>query len=73
MVKSGMVISVDASQQCGVIQDDKKRQFFFSINECCDNRLPSVYTTVTFVKDPDFKSTNVAMLIKESKVFKSIA
>lgn len=73
MVLSGMVIHLDLVNKTGIIEGKNRREFFFSIHECVENELPRLYSTVTFIKDPDYKSTNVAALIKTSKVFGSIA
>lgn len=68
MVKSGTVISLDRSSNMGVIETKRGQEFFFSINECEGNELPPLYSHVTFVKDPDYLATNVAMLIMRSPV-----
>jgi hypothetical protein len=73
MVRSGLVIMLNRADNTGIIQDARKREFFFSIHECVENELPKLYSTVTFVKDADYKSTDVAALIKQSEVFKAIA
>lgn len=73
MVKSGIVTSVCRATYTGTIEDSKGREFFFSIDECVELELPKLYSTVTFIKDPDYKSTDVAALIKTSQVFNSKA
>jgi hypothetical protein len=73
VVKLGTVISLNKAEQTGIIVDKNNREYFFSVHECCENELPPMWSEVTFVKDADFKSTNVAMLIKRSFVMKKIA
>jgi len=72
MVRSGIVKSLDRAQKCGVIEDAKGREFFFTAFECDGQELPKLHTVVTFVKDPDYKSTDVAMLIKRSEVYERL-
>jgi hypothetical protein len=69
MVRSGIVKHIDRANNTGIIEDKRGREFFFSIAECCENELPQLYTVVTFVKDPDYKSTDVAALIKRCDLF----
>lgn len=71
MVRSGTVIRVDAFSNSGMIRDEKGREFYFHLQECCENKLPRLYSVVTFIKDQDFKSTDVAALIQPSHVFNS--
>lgn len=73
MVYSGIVKQVCKATKTGVIEDKNGREFFFSIDECCENELPPLWSTVTFVKDPDYKSTNVAALVKRSPLFQKLA
>lgn len=74
MVRSGIVIRLDYVTSSGVIEETRtKKEFFFNIHECVELRLPRLHTTVTFIKDPDFKSTDVAALVKPDEVFKRIA
>lgn len=68
MVKSGIVKALNRAENTGVIEGKDGREYFFSINECCDLELPRLWATVTFVKDPDYKSTNVAALVKQSHI-----
>lgn len=69
MVRSGIVVQVNRAEQTGIIEDKNGREFFFSIHECVDNELPGLNSVVTFVKDPDFKSTDVASLVKVSEIY----
>lgn len=64
MVRQGLVISIDEKTLTGIIQDKKNRHFFFSVNECHGLRMPALFSKVTFIKDTDFKSTDVASLVK---------
>jgi hypothetical protein len=64
MVRSGIVKSVDRTYNCGVIEDKNGNEFFFNGSECLEGELPAQWSVVTFVKDPDYKSTKVAMLIQ---------
>ena len=73
MLKSGTVVSLNHADKTGIIVDAKNKEYFFSITECYEGRLPNVWDEVTFVKDPDFKSTPVAMLIKSTEVMKKLA
>ncbi len=73
MVRSGIVTSVCRASNTGTIEDKNGREFFFTIYECCENELPAIYSLVTFVKDPDYKATDVAALIKRSNLFNSKA
>jgi hypothetical protein len=69
MVKSGLVVSLNHADQTGIIECSKtKQEFFFSVNECFEGRLPRIWEHVTFIKDADFKTTDVAALIKSSSV-----
>lgn len=69
MIRSGTVTHVDHFTKSGVIKDNNSgREFYFGIYECCDNELPKMYSTVTFVKDPDYKATDVASLIKTTNI-----
>jgi hypothetical protein len=64
MVRKGSVIRLSHQDNSGVILDDKGREFYFHANECEGDILPPLDAKVTFVKDTDFKSTNVASLVK---------
>jgi hypothetical protein len=71
MVRTGMVVEYDRKTGTGIIQDLSGVNFFFNLYanvECKEQvHIPSIYTMVTFVRDRDFKSTFVAMLIKPYK------
>lgn len=71
MVRSGIVKSVCKATKTGIIEDKNKREFYFSIDECVENELPTQFSTVTFVKDSDYKTTDVACLIKPMR-FKDV-
>jgi hypothetical protein len=73
MVKSGIVVSVNIADRCGVIEDKQKREYYFHVDSCVENELPPLWSTVTFKKDPDYKSTDVATLIKRSLIGKRAA
>ena len=73
MVKSGIVISIDRFAKTGVIEDQQRREYFFTIHECFENELPSLYSNVTFIRDPDYKTTLVAALVRRSEVFKKVS
>ncbi len=64
MVLQGIVLRVSEADNCGVILGPKSRQYYFHINECENEVLPELHSEVSFVKDPDFKSTLVAHLVK---------
>jgi hypothetical protein len=66
MIRSG-IVKVSAGI-CGVIQDGQGKEFYFSITECVEGKLPEIGDLVTFTKDPDFKSTDVAQLVKPTIV-----
>lgn len=66
MVRSGIVTQLNRHEGSGTIEDANGREFFFHESECCEEEIFSVGTQVTFVKDTDFKSTNVAALVKRS-------
>ena len=68
MFRSGIVVEIDYRNKTGIIEDKNKNEFFFSAVECENQDLPRLHSVVTFVKDPDFKSTNVASLIKVSEI-----
>ena len=68
MVLSGIVKEVNKATKSGVIQTKLGKEYFFNISECVENELPVQWSNVTFIKDPDFKTTNVAMLVKRSPV-----
>jgi hypothetical protein len=68
MVRSGIVIEVDRFTQTGIIEDHNKNQFFFSLADCLEGDLPALWSMVTFLKDKDYKHTNVAMLVKKSNL-----
>jgi hypothetical protein len=68
VVKSGTVIHLDYASNMGVIETKGGVEFFFRVTECVEGELPPLYSLVTFIKDPDYKATNVAMLIKRSAI-----
>lgn len=76
MVLSGLVVQVCRATNTGIIEatgkNGKTREFFFNIDECVDSELPKLYSTVSFFKHPDFKSTDVAAGIVRSKVFSNV-
>jgi hypothetical protein len=73
MFKSGIVIQVDHKTQTGVIEAKNGTEFFFSASECEGGELPAIHSVVTFIKDQDFKSTNVASLVKVSETYLRLA
>jgi hypothetical protein len=72
MVRSGIVVRVDVKDQTGIIEDKNGREFFFCVQECFEGKLPEMHAVVTFVKDPDFKTTDVASLVKPSEGWQKI-
>lgn len=64
MVRFGKIMSIDAKTRTGVIRDDSGRDFYFSAVECEGENIPPKFSSVSFIKDPDFKSANVACLVK---------
>lgn len=62
MVLYGRIIEVDIKTGSGIIQDERGREYVFLADEC-GGILPPKYTTVTFIRDRDFK-TPVASLIR---------
>lgn len=72
MIRTGKVMSIDKKSNSGIIRDIRGKDYFFSGVECYGEQLPPLYSTVTFVKDDDFKQTNVAMLIKLDQLPRSI-
>lgn len=69
MVRTGMVVEFDPLKGTGIIQDLKGVSYFFNLNasnqECQHEHFAiAPYIRVTFVKDPDFKTTPVAIMIK---------
>ena len=65
MIRAGTVIRIDYQTKSGVIRDlDNRKEFFFSAVECENEDLPPLFSTVTYIKDTDYVSTDVACLIK---------
>lgn len=73
MIKSGMIIQINKWDGTGIIETKHGQQFFFSSEECVGSEMPKLFTQVTFLKDPDFRQTDVAMLIQHSQIFKRTA
>ena len=72
MVRFGKVMSIDKTTNTGIIRDQRGRDFFFYGYECENDQLPPLYSVVSFIKDEDFKSTNVACLIKIKQLPRAI-
>ena len=64
----GIVAEVDQKTKTGTIRFSSTLEYFFSASECENLEMPQVGTQVTFLRDPDFKSTPVAMQIKKSNL-----
>lgn len=73
MIHLGTVTTINRADNSGAITDKRGREFFFSIQDCCENELPTLHSKVTFVKDKDYLSTNVATLIKISASWMAMA
>ena len=74
MLKRGMVISIDHKSNTGIIREGGKRDYFFTVEDCQNLKIPELYSSVSFYKDDDYKFTNVAILIQtESENVKRFA
>jgi hypothetical protein len=71
MIRSGVVKI--ATETCGTIQDGQGREFYFGVQDCVEGKVPKLHSFVTFVKDPDFKSTDVALLVKPAVIQRKAA
>lgn len=58
MERIGIVIAFDKRTSTGVIRDGKREFFFYA------ERSPGLFQLVSFNKDIDYKSTDVAMNVK---------
>lgn len=63
ITRKGIVTQVIEVGLCGVIRDGMGREFYFAAKDCAGG-LPEVGAQVSFIKDPDFKATDVAYLIE---------
>ncbi len=63
MIREGTVVSIDTENNSGLIEDRKGKEYIFTGYECKDDQLPSVGDEVSFVKDQDFVTINVATMI----------
>ncbi len=63
MILNGKVMKLDHATGTGVIRDLRGKEFFFRADDCKDAQLPPLHSFVTFMRDEDFKSTNVATLV----------
>ncbi len=64
MILYGRVTDIDTRTGSGIITCQQGRDFLFLRSDCHDETLPPIYSTVTFLKDRDYKTTNVAHLVK---------
>lgn len=73
MIRSGKLMSIDRLTNSGVIRENgSRKEYLVTASECKDQTLPPLYSTVTFIKDEDFKSTNVAMLVQVDQLPRAI-
>lgn len=63
MVRVGKVISINKAERSGLITDFRGREFIFLVKDCKDEAIPKLNTRVTFIKDDDFKTIDVAVVV----------
>lgn len=59
----GKVIEIDKISKTGTITDHRGRDFFFALKDCKDHKFPKVNTPVVFIRDEDYVTTDVAILV----------
>ncbi len=59
MERMGTVIAFDKRTNTGIIRDNKREFFFYA------DRSPGLFQLVSFQKDKDYKSTDVATNVKQ--------
>ena len=63
MLKSGLVIELYKGGTGGIIEDNNREHYLFSVKECIGGVVPKLHSTVTFRRDMDYKFTKVASLV----------
>ncbi len=64
MILFGKVTKLNYEHKAGVITDQRGQEYFFYWYECEGEMLPPLYSTVTFLRDPNYPHTRIAELIK---------
>lgn len=64
MIRMGKVMAIEPDRKSCVIRDERGRDFFCPVEEMHSKQIPPLFSTVTFIRDEDYKSTLVACLVK---------
>ncbi len=63
MSYQGRVVSINSRECSGLIRDIKGNEFIFTQWECKDDKMPLPGDQVTFIKDEDWRTINVALMV----------
>ena len=66
MKRSGTVLKIFSDKQSGTILDSNQTEFVFTIFNFSGRVMPTVGANVTFIKDVDYKTINVAIEVKRA-------
>lgn len=62
-IKRGIVQKISEDNVSGILIDERGREYFFFTSEVKDGVYLNPGELVTFIRDADFKSTNIAIFI----------